>query len=66
LRRVRRSDRETDWGLWGGFRSVDRLWVGTGLLSTVEMVGIEENWTLGFCWISVVVNYRIFLGSWLE
>ena len=46
MRRVRRSDRETDWGLWGGFRSVDRLWVGTGLLSTVEMVGVEESWAL--------------------
>jgi hypothetical protein len=48
LRRVCRSDRETDRGLWGGFRSVDRLWVGTGLLSTVEMVGVEESWALGF------------------
>jgi hypothetical protein len=46
LHRVRRSDRKTDWGLWSGFRSVDRLWVGTGVLSTAEMVGIEENWTV--------------------
>jgi hypothetical protein len=59
LRRVRRSDRKTDWGLRGGFRSVDRLWVGTGVLSTAEMVGIEENWTvvlrIGQCGLGSVV-----------
>jgi hypothetical protein len=48
LRRVCRSDRKTDWGLRGGFRSVDRLWVGIGVLSTAEMVRIEEIWTVDF------------------
>ena len=42
---------------------MDRLWVGTGLLSTVEMVGIEENWTLGFVESLLEECYRTFLGS---